>query len=139
MSAQDRQQYLAGCHPGSDVWRHERTSETPAYPTWRAEGSPCRGDLSLNADGERVWSGCPGRRTTYKSGREDTGVACADDFAECGTPASPDAHVGDWICDGPRRGGTVYHLGMIALSEVKEHRNHEPPADGGALPLFGSA
>lgn len=89
----DRDWYLKGKHPGTNVWRHARTDLTPAYPRWVNEGSACE---------------CGGTLTTYKFDSMDTGVS-GPDLHDC---PSSDATAGYSVCD------TCYAQTCIPLCEV---------------------
>ena len=135
-----REWYVGRLHPGTDIWWHSRTALTPAYPAWRAEGSACPGErIEDEETGEVTYAGCPGRRVPYKAGPDDHGLTTPAELAECGMENTPDAYAGNWVCDGPRQGGSGWHQGAIAMSEVKSHQNDEPAAAEGdnVVPLFG--
>ena len=117
----DRDWYLKGTHPGTDVWRHARTHLTPSWPAWTGEGSRCTDD------------DCHGRRTTYKDGLLDTGLDTLEDYADSSTEPTPDSIAGHWICS------VCFRQGAIALDEVRQHANDVPQGTGRGhvIPLFG--
>ena len=113
--------YVAGSHPGTDIWRHARTPLTPAWPRWIYEGSACTLD---DCDGERV---------PYKLFAQDHGVCTLADFEESTTAPAPDVHAGDWICS------ACHAEGVIPLAEVQQGPDDVPAALRGSnvIPLFG--
>ena len=119
MSADD--QYLAGDHPGTDIWRHARTPLTPAYPRWAGEGITCPVE------------GCDGLLTTYKLDAHDPGVDSMPEWRSTTSAPDGDSYAGDWICSG------CLQVGRIALREVQQHRDDIPRRDveDNIIPLFG--
>ena len=109
-----RDWYVRGTHPGTDVWRHARTSNTPRFPYWEGEGTAC------------AEPGCGGHLTTYKLDPCDTGVSTSDMHIS----PSADATAGYSICD------TCYAQEVIPLSQVVENvvsitTKRKPPSETG--------
>lgn len=118
-----REWYAEGTHPGTKVWRHARTTLTPAWPRWIHEGSPCEVES------------CEGRMVPYKLDRMDSGLDVPAEYWEQGvTSPEADAYAGEAICS------ACSATTVIGLDEVQLHKDDVPAAlrGDGVIPLFGA-